>query len=274
MRLPPTPTRRATRALAPLAGALALSLASAADAPGARTYAAAGVRALVVETSGGPIALTASEDKAVSVEVAPGAGDGCVVAQDLRGGTLTLTARASSRGFFGAARPCSAGFAVSAPARVDVVARSGSGKVDLGAFAGKSDVRTGSGAIEVHGATGELALRSGGGTVSGDAGGQRRIDVETGSGGVDLRELTGAVSARSGGGFVSLLWAAAPPSGDVDVRTGSGDFTAILPASARLLISFKSGSGKLSSDFVSDARAPLRLTFRSGSGSAEIKKEL
>jgi hypothetical protein len=34
----------------------------------------------------------------------------------------------------------------------------------------------------------------------------------------------------------------------------------------------KSGTGRIASDFVSDAKAPVSLTFRSGSGGASIQK--
>jgi hypothetical protein len=260
---------------------LAASAVWAADSSGAKTFPAASVKNIVVETAGGPIALTASEDKQLATDVAPAAkpGDECLIERTLSGTTLTLQARGAPSGgilsrFMASYKPCSAGFTISAPARVAIAARSGSGKIDVGAFSGQVDAKTGSGAIELHGTTGELTLRSGSGTISGDAGGQKSLDVATGSGGIDLRELTGPVTARSGSGFVSLLWSAAPQSGDVDVRTGSGDITAILPKSARLSISFSSGSGSLNSDFQSDDRAPLHLTFRSGSGGARIKKAL
>lgn len=255
--------------------------ASAAETPTAKAFPAAAVKEILVETAGGPIALTASEDARIATDVAPAAkpGDDCLIERELSGTTLTLRARgAPSAGvlarFMASSRPCSAGFTVSAPARVAISARSGSGKIDVGAFSGPVDAKTGSGAIELHGATGDLTLRSGSGTVSGDAGGQKVLDVATGSGGIDLRELTGPVTARSGSGFVSLLWSAAPRSGDVDVRTGSGGITAILPKDAKVDVSFQSGSGSLADDFAHDEKGPLRLTLRSGSGDAKVKKAL
>ena len=256
-----------------LTGILAISTASASESIGAKTFPAADVRVLVVQTDGGAITLNVSAGKTVSTEVSPAAasGDDCAIAQDLREGTLTLTARSGSKNSLGAAKPCAAGFTASAPAGVEIEARSRSGSVEFGAFSGKADVLAGSGAIVLHHPSGALTLHAGSGSVTGTVGGQE-IDVETGSGSVDLRGLTGSVKARSGSGAVALAWAGAPQSGNIDVRTGSGDFTATLPADARLKISMRSGSGDVSSDFSSDASAPLSLTFRSGSGAAALKR--
>ena len=247
--------------------------ASAADAPEPKTYSTVRVQRVVVQTDGGPINLTATGAQTVSVEVSPpaGPGDECSVSQDVRDGTLTLTARAASRHLFGGGKPCSAGFSVEAPALIEFSARSGSGRVDFGAFSGNADLRTGSGDIVLHGALGALSLRSGSGRIAGEASG-RTIDVQNGSGNVHLLDLSGWVKARTGSGSVALEWTSAPRAGDIDVRTGSGDLSATLPADTKLKFSMKSGSGTIGGDFTSDEKAPLRLTFRSGSGGARLTK--
>jgi DUF4097 and DUF4098 domain-containing protein YvlB len=143
--------------------------------------------------------------------------------------------------------------------------------VNLGGLYHQADIRTGSGSIKLLG-NGKLTLRTGSGNIHGTWG--SAIDAESGSGDIHLAALNGIVKASSGSGAIYLDWKSVPASGTIDVRTGSGGFTALLPASARLSIDSKSGSGKFDSEFGSDERAPLHLTFRSGSGSAAIKKKL
>jgi hypothetical protein len=241
--------------------------------PGAKTYPSGAAKRLIVSTESGPIDITGSIDAPITVDVTPAAkGDDCIFTQELRDGTLYLDAHAE-KNFLGMRKSCSAGFAVSVNADT-VQARSGSGDVSLGGLYKKADVRTGSGSIRIVGAgkRAKVTLRTGSGTIIGGAG--SHIDAESGSGDIELSSLTGIVKVRTGSGAVSLDWTSVPEIGDIDVRTGSGDLAATLPPSARLMIDFKSGSGRLSSEFGGDARAPLHLTFRSGSGGAAIKKKI
>lgn len=224
--------------------------ASASDSYGAKSYPRGEIRKLIVETDSGAITLAGSGDGTAFVDVAPAAlpGDDCRVSQVLRGGTLRLTARAP-RAFLGAAKTCSAGFAVS------------------GAFE-LIEARTRSGAVVLRGATGVLRLFSGSGSISGDAPGSR-VEANTGSGDVTLGSLSGIAAVRTGSGNVSLTWISAPKSGKIEVRTGSGDLTAAFPPSTNLKTDFRSGSGKLRGGAPGGA-APLTLVFRSGSGGATI----
>jgi hypothetical protein len=258
-----------------------LAPSSVAAGPSAQTFPAASVKDIVVETSGGPIELTAFDGGEIATAVAPAAkpGDECRVERVLSGKTLRLTLRgAPDTGFFsslfgGSSKPCSAGFQVAAPARVAITARSGSGKIGVGAFAGRIDARTGSGAVQLSGSSGDLTSRSGSGTISGDVGGQKNVDIETGSGEISLRGLTGPISARTGSGSVSLDWKTAPSAGEIDVRTGSGSVEVELPNGAKLDISAKSGSGNIRSEFGADTGAAVKATLRTGSGDVTIKKK-
>jgi hypothetical protein len=243
------------------------------DAPRAKTYPPGAARKVIVETDSGPINVGALVDAPITVDIIPAApGDDCIFTEELRDGTLYLNAHAE-KNMFGMRKSCSAGFAVHVNPE-SIQARSGSGDVSLGGPYKKADVRTGSGSIKISGAgkNAQLTLRTGSGEIHGIGGAS--IDAATGSGDIRLSGLTGTVKARTGSGAVSLDWTSVPAIGDIDVRTGSGDLTANLPASARLMIDFKSGSGRLSSEFGGDAQAPLHLTFRSGSGGAEIKKKI
>ncbi len=243
------------------------SSASASKGPNARTFSAEGVKTIFIRTEAGAMTLDVAAGDLITTDVSPEAapGGGCAVTEELRDGTLTLAA------VHGAAGSCSAGIAASAPAGVDIIARSDSGSAEFGAFSGKIAVRTDSGPIILHGPSGALILRTSSGSVTGRVGGQN-VDIQTESGNVFLRGLTGSVKARSGSGVVALEWTGAPQIGDIDVRTDGGDFLAALPMEARLKFSLKSGSGKVRSDFSSDASAALNLNFRSDSGYATLKK--
>jgi hypothetical protein len=251
-----------------------LCFASASDAPNAKTFPADAIKTISIYTDSGAITLNVSADKKVSTDVSPAGvpGNDCVISQELKDGTLTLAAHLGSKSVLDAAKGCSSGFAVLAPASVSIKARSSSGNVELGAFSGKTDVQTSSGTIALHGASGALTLRTGNGNVIGRAGGQEDIDVETGSGNVYLRGLTGSIKARSDSGAIALTWADTPQVGHIDVRTVSGDFAAKLSEDAEIKILLKSASGKVRSEFSNDAAAPLSLSFHSGSGYATLKK--
>lgn len=267
---------KAALALSLAAGSLLAAPARATDAFSAATYPASGVKKILVETDSGAIDVEPSDDAAVSVDVAPAAspGDDCRVERKLEKdkGVLRLSARAvKGPAGVGIKATCAAGFSVKAPARLEVTAASGSGAVTFGAFSGKAEATTGSGAIKVDGASGALTLRSGSGDVSGSASGPS-VDAKTGSGGVSLDSLTGVVKVQTGSGAVALSWTTAPAKGAIDVRTGSGDFTAILPAGAKAKASLSSASGRIDNALGSDPKASLSLTFRSGSGAATISR--
>jgi hypothetical protein len=254
-----------------LAFLIIASTAAAEDSYSTKTYPRSAARKLIVETDGGAITLQQALDGPSSVDVSPAAkpGDDCRVTQDLRNGVLRLTAHAA-KNVFGMSKTCSAGFTLSGYFE-EIQVRSGSGDVNFGIFCRKADIRTGSGSISLHNTAAALTLRSGSGKISGDASGPT-TDASTGSGNVTLSGLIGAVAVKTGSGAVFLNWIAAPKRGAVDVRTGSGDLTALFPAAAKVKTSFRSGSGSLRSDFSDDDKAAVQLTFRSGSGGATVKK--
>jgi hypothetical protein len=121
-----------------LAIALAVPRASAQDSFSAKTYPRGAAKKLIVETDSGAITLQQPIDGPISVDVSPAAlpGDDCRVSQDLRNGTLRLTARAATN-IFGMSKKCSAGVKVGGYFD-EIEARSGSGDVSLGILARKA----------------------------------------------------------------------------------------------------------------------------------------
>lgn len=242
---------------------------SAGDAILAKTYPRGAAKKLIVETDAGAVKLQQPIDGPISVDVSPAAkpGDDCRVTQSLQGGTLRLSAHAAKDLLF---RPksCSAGFKVSGYfAEVEV--RSGSGDVSLGILSRKASIKTGSGAINVR-TTSDLVLRTGSGAISGEAAGAK-LEIATGSGDVNLAGLTGLVKAKSGSGAIQLDWTEAPPSGTIEVGTGSGNFAASFPKGTKLKTSVRSAAGSIHDDF-DDKDAKLALDFKSGSGDASVTR--
>lgn len=244
--------------------------ASGADAYSAKTYPPDAVKKLIVETDSGAILIGQVIDAPVTVDVSPaaGPGDDCRITQDLRGGTLHLSAHAA-RNVLGMSKSCSAGFTVYSHAD-EIQARSGSGDVSLGGLGHKADIRTGSGSIQINGVPADLVLRTGSGRIRGSGG--STIDAATGSGDINLFGLHGLVKARSGSGAIQLDWTSAPSSGNIEVGTGNGNFSASFPKGTKLKTSVRSAAGNIRSDF-DDKDAKLTLTFKSGSGDASVTRK-
>jgi hypothetical protein len=248
--------------------------AAADDALLARTYPRGAAKKLVVETDSGAISLRQTIDGPIAVDVSPAArpGDDCYVAKELKKSTLRLIAHAATEFYVGMSKPCSAGFTVAGRFE-EVRLRSSAGDIILDSSAHRIEVRTASGAIhaKTHDPEGRLSMRTGSGPIDGETV-AAKLDVATGSGGVGLTGLTGLVTAKTGSGAVSLDWTSVPPSGTIEVRTGSGSLAAAFPKDAKLKADVRSASGRVRSDF-DDKDAKLALDFKSGSGDASVTRK-
>lgn len=240
------------------------------DAILAKTYPRGAAKKLIVETDSGAIALKQPIDGPIAVDVSPAArpGDDCRVTQQLKGNTLHLSARAN-RNALGMSKTCSAGFKVTGYFD-DIEARSGSGDVSDEVLARKAEIKTGSGAIRVR-TNSDLVLRTGSGGVTGEAAGAK-LDVATGSGDVSLTGLTGLLKAKSGSGAISADWTSLPPSGTIEINTGSGSLSAAFPKQTKLKASVRSAAGRIRNDF-DDKDSKLALEFKSGSGDASVTRK-
>ena len=113
----------------------------------------------------------------------------------------------------------SVSYVITVPANTKVMARSGSGDLEVGDVAGPVDLSTGSGDIRIGRATEPVTARTGSGSI--DVDGAAALIARTGSGNV-LASVKGNIEASSGSGDITVSQTA---PGRTDVSTGSGDIS-------------------------------------------------
>jgi DUF4097 and DUF4098 domain-containing protein YvlB len=212
-----------------------------------KTFAAKNVSRIIARTEAGDVKVKIRAGKDVTAEAhKPTDSEGhCDLSFHLETGTLTLEARKPAD----SDAVCDGGFVVYAPAGVDLEAYTGSGNVELGALKKTIKARTGSGAIRIVGALGQAYAM-------------------TGSGAIRAELPSAAFDARSGSGDIKVKLATA--SGLVSARTGSGSVEVSLPAGAKVRLTTASASGKVTSAFRNEPKAPLVIEAFSGSGDVTV----
>ena len=178
---------------------------------------------------------------------------------------------------------------ITVPANTRVMARSGSGDLEVGDVAGpievstgSGDIRvgrikdavtahTGSGEIEVQGAAsvrtstgsgnvmvagvrGDLDARSGSGDVTATQQGKGEVEVSTGSGDIDLSGATGPLHVRAASGDIALQ---GTPAADWDVSASSGSVRVRLPSKGGFDLDLRSNSGRI------DTSMPITISAQS-----------
>jgi DUF4097 and DUF4098 domain-containing protein YvlB len=168
---------------------------------------------------------------------------------------------------------------------------SGSGDVAVRDVSGDVTMTTGSGDMTLGDVGGRARLRSGSGDLRvGRVGGA--FEAVTGSGDVDTGEVAGPVQARSGSGDVTLGGTAADVvvgtasgevrlggagSGEVEVKTASGDVVVAVPQGTAAYLDCSSVSGRLRSDLAAtdaptgDVRR-LSVRVRTVSGDVTVRR--
>jgi len=191
-------------------------------------------------------------------------------------------------------------YEIVAPVSTRVHARSGSGSLQIGDFAGPVETSTGSGSIRigkiaervgastgsgsirVAGANGSIRATSGSGSIELEQTGPGAIDVSTGSGSVTIRGASGTVDAHTGSGSIT---ADGTVAGDWDLNTSSGSVTLTLPSTAAFDLDARTSSGRVQSDHPLTMVGSMdrrhvqgkvrgggpRLALRTSSGSIKIR---
>ena len=144
-------------------------------------------------------------------------------------------------------------FSLSAPLETEARLSSGSGDQEVRGLKGPVIAKAGSGDVQIEDIEGEAdgALGSG---ESGGPGGRARGRADVGRGDIDLRGITGRVSLRAGSGEVALH----ELGGSTDVSIGRGDISLESPVADGAEWVFKVGSGDVSLLLPSDSRFKLR----------------
>ncbi|WP_432573437.1 DUF4097 family beta strand repeat-containing protein [Kineococcus sp. SYSU DK005] len=129
------------------------------------------------------------------------------------------------------------------------------------------DMRTGTGDQVLTGAFGAVSARAGTGDVRWEGTGTS-LDARTGTGELELDGAVARVRARTGTGDVEARFERAPD--DVQVTTGTGDATVLLPGDARYDASATSDLGEPHVEVPVDTSSPRRVAVRTSTGDAAV----
>lgn len=132
------------------------------------------------------------------------------------------------------------------------------------------DLTVNYGNTTVRGIQGELEFIVGSGNITAD-GIFKKIDGESGSGNVDVTGLVGGGRVRTGSGGVDLTFVVSSLSGELDLRTGSGNATIAFPKGTKIKTTFAAGSGQLINELGDAPDAAFKVSMRAGSGNLNIK---
>lgn len=184
-----------------------------------------------------------------------------------------LVAKVKSSGVIGSGS-CEVNFVFKIPEALALDLRTGSGDVDVHGTKGPIAFKTGSGDTELHNVhSAKVVGRVGSGAIKAK-GSIGKVDLESGSGDIELSGLRGDTKIDTGSGDMKLTYTTAPQKGRVQLKSGSGNATVYLPATAKILTEFKSGNGKIYNEIGDSQDAPFIVSVKSGSGDLNVKKLL
>lgn len=180
---------------------------------------------------------------------------------------------------------------VTAPRKVNVVARTGDGSISADELAGTVELNSGDGSIQARRVEGNLRVRTGDGAIDvTDAAG--RVEADSGDGSVELSGRLEALDVRTGDGAVRLdIFDGSALKTDWSVNTGDGSITVRVPANLDAELDAHTGDGGVHADGLpvqaersgdrDENRGSLRaqlgkggrtLRLRSGDGSINISR--
>ncbi|MEZ4870711.1 MAG: DUF4097 family beta strand repeat-containing protein [Bdellovibrionales bacterium] len=134
------------------------------------------------------------------------------------------------------------------------------------------NIKSGSGDLEIFGTKGNVALKSGNGDTKISA---EVIDLQAnlGSGSIEVDGIVGSADLETGSGDISLNYAIAPQSGEVEIKAGSGNAVLIFPKDTKLSTKYSSGSGDLVNDLGDSTDAQFKVSMKAGSGNLKISQK-
>ncbi len=210
-----------------------------------RTYDAADVRVIDVQSSAG----------SVTIEGAPGRDEITVTAhisdglretgerQALVDGTLELRASCPVIG----SEWCNVKYTIEAPADVEVRAESDDGRLTVRRVDGPVDLQVDNGSVEVADLPGNLTIGADNGSITGS-----RLAADT-------------VVADTNNGSVALEFVEPPTT--VDARSDNGRVEVVLPETEDFYnLDITTDNGQVSRDIRTDPTSPRRITIRTDNG--------
>jgi DUF4097 and DUF4098 domain-containing protein YvlB len=230
---------------------LACASAAGAEETATKSFSAAGIEALKIDTAAGNIKVKAGNAR-IAVEVTRFDPELCVLTMAPKGKTFVLKAESRSQtGWF--RKGCEAGFQVTAPAALRVSADSGAGNLAIAGLTGALTLNTGAGSISLDAVSGEVRANTGAGSIRGTLS-SSKADLYTGAGSIDL------------------AWQKSPVEGRIKADTGTGTVRISFPEGTRLEADLSAGIGSTSSQFEDTKGAGLRVSAASGVGSVSLVK--
>lgn len=203
---------------------------------------------VVIRNTAGRITIGISDrDRMIVSATRRTGGEGCAFSADksvdLTEVAVTVTAPKG--------QPCEIDLDVKVPAKINL------------------NVSSDTGAVHVAGVQGELTFGIGTGAMVAN-GRFKRVEGKSGSGDVEIEGLEGAGRLEVGTGSLNLKFLGAP-TGDMEVRTGTGDAIFSIPKDSKLNASLTSGTGGVENEFQSSTGGDFNLNAKTGTGDLKVK---
>ncbi|MBP6218193.1 MAG: DUF4097 family beta strand repeat protein [Oligoflexales bacterium] len=157
--------------------------------------------------------------------------------------------------------------------------RVGSGSVLLDGQLLELEGTVGSGDVQVTGLLGKALLKSGSGSVrivfSDKSSEKSSAQVSTGSGSIFISASKSAhTMLETGSGSLNVQYVQVPESGELQMRTGSGNMKVLMPKDSKILSQFRSGAGKIYNELGDQKDAKFIIYSDSGAGNLDLVKTL
>jgi DUF4097 and DUF4098 domain-containing protein YvlB len=241
---------------------------------------------LRIQTFDGVIAIRSWDRNEVLVEIErrgpdQASAEALVVNQSQEGNRIVIEAPDPGRRRnvvgFGGWVPQSVNLTVTAPRRVQLVARTGDGRIDIRDLEGTVDVNSGDGRIAASNVNGQLQAHTGDGQIQIESV-TGRVAADSGDGPIEIAGRLNELTVRTGDGSVRVDAAeGSVMKGDWRITTGDGRIVMRVPTGFNAEVDASTGDGYVRVDGVSnpsrdgDEREQRRVVGRLGSGGSTLQ---
>lgn len=211
------------------------------------------LRTLLVQNTSGDVKIHTSSEKYASIDISKKDFDPKKCKINIDNQTKKLFIRVETMGVF-SENHCRIDFDIMIPKSVDL------------------DLINGSGNLEIHDINGKLNFKIGSGDINAE-GNFDIIEGTSGSGDIFIKGVHKGGKIQIGSGNVVLHFGQNIKTGELDVRSGSGNVNLFFSKKTRLFVDFKSGSGKFINELSNDTNGSFKVSVRTGSGNLSIKRD-
>lgn len=206
-----------------------------------------------VDVDAGPITIEASQDGTASITITTEAAlfADADVSFDVEDGELTVDGDCSQGLWLVSWGRCHIEVELRVPPDVEVVARSGAGRVSTAGLAGSADVESSAGGVRVDGHTGPLRAHSS-------------------AGGVTVTELSSddaEISSSAGSVEVTAI----DPPASLRASSSAGAVTVTLPGGESYDLDADTSAGSTTVEVPTDPSSPYHVEVRSSAGNVTVR---